>query len=112
MPNRVLRIPFDQLLLCHYDPVTTHLARPGLVLGIAAALLLAGCAPTAPSDGGGTDSEAPPATDSDSGGTGADCSIFAGQTDPELMLFTSSALTAGPAEGQVFGDGTPLSVTL
>ena len=96
--------------------MTTLISRPGLLLGIAAALVLAGCAPTAPSDSGGTDSgtgtgtEEPPAADS--GATGADCSIYAGQTDPELKLFTSSALTAGPAEGQVYGDGTELSVTL
>ena len=80
------------------------------MLGIAAALLLAGCAPTAPADGGGTDTEEPPAADS--GATGADCSIYASQTDPELKLFTTSALTAGPAKGQVYGDGTELSVTL
>lgn len=28
------------------------------------------------------------------------------------MLFTTSAIASGPAEGQVFGDGTKLSVTL
>lgn len=38
--------------------------------------------------------------------------MFTGQTDPELKLFTSSAIAAGPATGQVYGDGTELSITL
>ena len=78
---------------------------------VAVSLLLAGCAPTASTSG--------PAGNTGSGsgsGSGtssaADCSIFDGQTDPELSLFTSSALSAGPAHAQVYGDGTEFSVTL
>ncbi|WP_309617255.1 hypothetical protein [Salinibacterium sp.] len=80
-----------------------------LVAFITASLLLAGCAQVAP------------ATEEGSAGSGSgsgsetlstDCSIYEGQTDPELTLFTSNAVAAGPGNGQVFGDGTELSVTL
>jgi hypothetical protein len=82
--------------------------RPVLITAVAATLLLAGCSPTTPATTtGGSDTP-----DTSAGGASADCSIFAGATDPELMLFTSSALAAGPTEGQVYGDGTELSVTL
>jgi hypothetical protein len=81
--------------------------RPVLIAAAATTLLLAGCAPTAPTSADGDT----PATTPD-GASGADCSIYAGQTDPELTLFTSTAIAAGPAEGQVYGDGTELSVTL
>lgn len=89
-----------------------------VAVAIATTLLLAGCAPTAPKtdNGSGTSpsdssgSESTPSAQSNGGA--ADCSTFDGQTDPELSLFTSSAITAGPAEGQVYGDGTELSVTL
>jgi hypothetical protein len=83
--------------------MTAIAVRPAL---IAAALLLAGCAPTAPTTAEGD----APATSPE--GPSTDCSIYAGQTDPELKLFTTSAIVAGPAEGQVFGDGTELSITL
>lgn len=86
--------------------MTSLVTRPALIAAIAASLLLAGCAPTTPAP----DVDGAPAPDAES--TTADCSTYAGQTDPELMLFTSSALTAGPSEGQVYGDGTELSVTL
>lgn len=42
----------------------------------------------------------------------ADCSVFAGQTDPALKLFTTDAITSGPTKGQKYGDGTELAVTL
>jgi hypothetical protein len=69
-------------------------------------MLLAGCAPTTPSaEPGGSDG-------TDTGSSAAGCAIYDGQTDPELKLFTTSALAAGPSEGQVYGDGTEFSVTL
>jgi hypothetical protein len=67
-------------------------------------LLLAGCAPTASAPG--ADKPA------GSGGSGADCSAFAENSDPELKLFSSSAVAKGPTEGQKYGDGTELSITL
>ena len=85
--------------------MTTTSARALLAAATIAAFALAGCAPTATTDEG----DAPAAS---AGGSSADCSIFAGATDPELMLFTSSAIAAGPSEGQTYGDGTELSVTL
>lgn len=88
--------------------MTTPAARAVLAAAIIATFALAGCAPTAPATTTG-ESDAP---DAAAGGATADCSIFAGATDPELMLFTSSAIAAGPAEGQTYGDGTELSVTL
>jgi hypothetical protein len=87
--------------------MTSLAARPVLIVATLATLALAGCAPTAPT-ASSTDGDAPAASAEGS----ADCSIYAGQTDPELMLFTTSAIAAGPSEGQVFGDGTTLSVTL
>lgn len=86
--------------------MTSLVTRPALIAAIAASFLLAGCAPTAtpPAADGG------PAPDADT--TAASCSTYADQTDPELKLFTSTALAAGPSEGQVYGDGTELSVTL
>ena len=87
--------------------MTSLVTRPALIAAIAASLLLAGCAPTTPAPAPEGEAPAPEAES-----TETDCSIYAGQTDPELMLFTSSALTAGPTEGQVFGDGTELSITL
>lgn len=80
--------------------------RPALIAAIAATLVLAGCAPTASTTTEGDTQATSPE------GPSADCSIYEGQTDPELKLFTSSAIAAGPSEGQVYGDGTELSVTL
>ncbi|MEO7348283.1 MAG: hypothetical protein ABIW32_00205 [Terrimesophilobacter sp.] len=74
---------------------------------VALSLVLAGCAQTTSSGESNGSSGGTPA-----GEAGADCSVFAGQTDPELALFTSSAITAGPSEGQKYGDGTEFSVTL
>jgi len=90
----------------------TRLApRAALIAAIASAFLLAGCAPATPpadtsSTGGADTTDSAPTTSS------AGCDKFAGQTDPELSLFTSSAIAAGPAEGQIYGDGTELSITL
>ncbi len=84
-----------------------RLLTASVTAAVVATLLLAGCAPTVSDPGpGGTPGTKP------AGDAGADCSIFDGQTDPELILFTSSAITAGPQQGQKFGDGTTLSVTL
>ena len=83
-------------------------SRCAFTLVIASSLLLAGCTPTGssgPSQGG--DSGGAPAS-----GSAANCGAYEGQTDPELMLFTSSAIDAGPTQGQKYGDGTTLSVTL
>ena len=85
----------------------TSAARPLVLATLLATLALTGCAPTAPSASDDGDAAAPSEQSSS-----ADCGIFDGQTDPELTLFTSSAIAAGPAEGQVYGDGTELSVTL
>jgi hypothetical protein len=82
---------------------------PALIACAATVFFIAGCAPTGAvsEDSGG-----------DSGGDGssasgvATCETYASSGDPELKLFTSTALSAGPSEGQVFGDGTELSVTL
>ena len=82
-------------------------SRSMLIAAIASTVLLAGCAPTAPTT---TGSDTAP--DAGTAAGGADCGIYAGQTDPELMLFTSSALAAGPTEGQVYGDGSELAITL
>ena len=86
--------------------MTSLVTRPALLAAIAASLLLSGCAPTTPT----LSTDGAPAPDADT--TAADCSTYADQTDPELKLFTSTAITAGPSEGQVYGDGTELSVTL
>ncbi len=85
--------------------MTSPITHRALIAAFAASLLLSGCAPTAPAAEGDS-------PDTGSGISTADCSIYDGQTDPELALFTSSAIDVGPAEGQVFGDGTELSVTL
>lgn len=86
--------------------MTSLVTRTTLIAAVAASLLLVGCAPTTPAPA----PDGAPAPDADT--TSLDCSTYAGQTDPELKLFTSSALTAGPSEGQVYGDGTELSITL
>jgi hypothetical protein len=100
----------------HFCAIMSHMigsfTSSTLVAVITATLLLAGCAPVAPaSDPPATDS---PTAEGDStdAGSAADCSIYEGQTDPELMLFNSNAIEAGPGERQVFGDGTELSITL
>ncbi len=87
--------------------MTSLTARPILIAAFIAVFSLAGCAPTTPTPSGDGDSSA-----TNPEGPSADCSVYAGQTDPELRLFTSSAIAAGPAEGQVYGDGTELSITL
>jgi hypothetical protein len=38
--------------------------------------------------------------------------MFADQTDPAVSLFTTNLITSGPSEGQTYGDGTELSITL
>jgi len=83
--------------------------RAALIAAIASVVLLAGCTPAAQSTdtGSSTDSGSNTGTTASTG-----CDRFAGQTDPELALFTSSAIAAGPTEGQVYGDGTELSITL
>ncbi len=90
--------------------MTTLSSRSMIIAALASTLLLAGCAPTAPTTSTGGDTD--PGTGSGTGAGGADCGIYAGQTDPELMLFTSTAIAAGPAEGQTYGDGSELSITL
>ena len=81
-------------------------SRSLFTVAVATSLLLAGCTPTASNPGSNGNPGA------GNGGGAADCGKFAGQTDPELTLFTSSAIAAGPAKGQVYGDGTEFSVTL
>ena len=90
--------------------MTTLAARSLLAAAFIATFALAGCAPAAPAPTGDGDTQA--ASPESPEGSSADCGIYAGQTDPELKLFTSAGIAAGPAEGQVFGDGTELSVTL
>lgn len=85
-----------------------HAARPLIIPSVALVLLIAGCAPTVTDSSTGADTGS-----SDTANSGAlTCASYAGQTDPELELFTTSAITAGPSEGQVYGDGTEFSVTL
>ncbi|MBX3091429.1 MAG: hypothetical protein KF801_02860 [Cryobacterium sp.] len=84
-------------------PARSHFSFAAVV---AAGLLLAGCAPAASDTAPGGNPGSPP------GSGPADCSAFDGQSDPELMLFTSSAIAAGPEAGQKYGDGTELSITL
>jgi hypothetical protein len=86
--------------------VTTAATRAALIASVAATLLLAGCAPTTSTG----DTTATGSTDA--AGGGASCAAFAAQTEPALKLMTSSAIAAGPAEGQKYGDGTEFSVTL
>lgn len=76
-----------------------------LSVAIAGTLLLAGCTPT--TSGPTSGSSGTPSVGSASG-----CEVFKDQTDPELKLFTSSAISEGPAADQVYGDGTTFSVTL
>src|SRR4051812_35982689 len=83
---------------------------PALVLSAAAAALLVGCTTTPSSNSGGTAGGS--AGGSASGGSKADCSAFDGQSDPALKLFTTDAITTGPKQGQKYGDGTKLSITL
>ncbi len=86
----------------------THI-RPALFGLVATAFLIAGCAPTAGASGDSS------GTDGDGSGTASgavSCETYVASTDPETSLFTTTALAAGPAEGQVYGDGTELSVTL
>lgn len=80
--------------------------RFAFLVAVATSLLLAGCTPVASNPGsqGGQGGNV--------NGDAADCSTFAGQTDPELTLFTSTAVATGPKQGQVYGDGTEFSVTL
>ncbi len=94
--------------------MNSEFKRSIIASAVTLTLLLAGCAPTATSSGTDTGSGTAPDSGTSTGGTSgaADCSVFDGQTDPELSLFTSSALSAGPSQGQVYGDGTELSVTL
>jgi hypothetical protein len=78
------------------------------VPAVAITLLLGGCVA---SSTGGTTSDGAPASGSNAGST-ADCSRFDGQTEPALKLFTTDLIASGPAEGQTYGDGTELSITL
>jgi hypothetical protein len=79
---------------------------PALLLTMSAAALLVGCSTTPSGDSGGS------AGGSNPGGAASDCSAFAGQTDPALKLFTTDAITSGPKQGQKYGDGTELAITL
>lgn len=87
--------------------MTSLNARAVLIAAFIATFSLAGCAPSTPAPTGDGDTSA-----TSPEGASADCGIYADQADPELRLFTSSAIAAGPAEGQVYGDGTELSITL
>jgi hypothetical protein len=80
--------------------------RSLLLVAVSATVLLAGCTPTTPSATPGG------STGSGDGSSAKGCEIYDGQTDPELKLFTTTALTAGPGADQVYGDGTEFSVTL
>ncbi len=74
--------------------------RLPLIAALAASLLLAGCTPTAtsvPSE----DADAPARSPE---GPPVDCSVYAGQTDPELTLFSPSAVAKVPGEGQLYGE--------
>lgn len=90
------------------------LAVPALLV-----LALAGCAPTAPGESGagdanGSDTSGDTGTDTD---TNADadatgCASLDTSAEPKLALGETDLVSAGPAEGQPYGDGTPFSVTL
>jgi hypothetical protein len=73
---------------------------------MSAAALLVGCTTTPVGSSGGTAGGSKP-------GAGASgCEAFAKQTDPALKLFTTDAITDGPKQGQKYGDGTELAITL
>lgn len=86
-------------------------SRSLLTAAIVVSLLLAGCAPTATSSSsqGGSGSGG---NGGNGGNGGADCSAYKNSVEPTLVLFSSSAIADGPTEGQVYGDGSTLSVTL
>ena len=89
----------------------TPIARLLSLSVLAGALLLTGCTPAATTDAGGSDSSSADDTGgSDSPATG--CAAYAAESDPALALFTTALITNGPSEGQTYGDGTELSVTL
>jgi hypothetical protein len=79
---------------------------PALLLTASAAALLVGCTTTPTASSGGSAGGSKP------GGTASDCSAFVDQTDPALKLFTTDAITSGPKQGQKYGDGTALAITL
>ncbi|MEP6843113.1 MAG: hypothetical protein ABJA11_06305, partial [Pseudolysinimonas sp.] len=80
---------------------------PAMLLAVSVVALLAACTTTA-STGGNSGGSAGGSKSGDS----ADCSTFAGQTDPALKLFTTDAISSGPKQGQKYGDGTELAITL
>lgn len=95
--------------------MTTRLRAPLAFTLLLGAVLLTGCAPSATdtSDAGGDSaSGSTSGSGSGSGSKKTSCAAFAGQTDPALKLFTTDAITAGPTEGQTYGDGTELAITL
>lgn len=78
-----------------------------MLLTVGAVALLVGCTTTASTGGNSGGTAGGPKSDG-----GADCSLFASQTDPALKLFTTDAIASGPQQGQKYGDGTELAVTL
>jgi len=78
--------------------------RPAWILVAAlSAVLLAGCAPTAPSTdtGGGTGTDS---GTSDGAASGETCPVI-----PDYEYFSDSSVTSYPEPGQVFGDGTSIT---
>ncbi|MEO6115303.1 MAG: hypothetical protein ABIP33_02870 [Pseudolysinimonas sp.] len=78
------------------------------VVALSTVALLAACATT----GTAQDSSGGSKAGAGSASGAADCSAFARQTDPALKLFTTDAIASGPTEGQKYGDGTELAITL
>jgi hypothetical protein len=91
----------------------SHTARLAAASALAITLLLSGCAAGATTSSGDDDTSTSAETGSDdTGSTASGCAAYADETDPALALFTTSLITSGPSEGQTYGDGTELSVTL
>lgn len=92
-----------------------------LAPALLAIALLSACGPTSGGtgdsgvsggDSAGTDTSADSGSDGGGGGDaaagGADCSAFTGEYAP----FTTAAVLEAPAEGAVWGDGSPYSFTV
>ncbi len=89
-----------------------------LAPALLAMALLSACGPTGggTGDGGGSGGDSAGGDTSADGGTdggddtagGADCSAFTGEYAP----FTTAAVLEAPAEGAVWGDGSPYSFTV
>ena len=87
----------------------TRLGAPLAFTLLLGAILLSGCAAgTTDSDDSSGDSSSSTGSGSKKGG----CAAYAKLTDPALKLFTTDAITTGPTEGQKYGDGTKLAITL